>query len=101
MSACERCRRTDRHVAESLRLGQTVCWYCYHEGFTDQDRAEVERVERQSEIAKEIRRVAGQLERGHAAKVRDLALLIELDTGDGVDALLAEVDRLGVEVVVS
>jgi hypothetical protein len=86
---------------ESARLRGPVCWRCYHGSFSDADLAEAERIGRQQEIARAIRHAIEPLDGTDRQRLADLALLIEteLETS-GVLALLAEVERLGVEVEV-
>ncbi len=92
MSACERCERAG-YAAQSLRLGQTVCARCYRSSFTPAEIAELERGDRQREIAQAIRGSVGRIdgERRRQA-LRDRGLLIE--TSGSVDEVLGLVDEV-------
>jgi hypothetical protein len=96
---CQGCGRVDGHIAYSHRLGQRVCWACYHGSFKPEEIAEAERVELQREIARAIRHVLDTAAPPDWQETADRALVIETaGDADEVLELLDEVERFGVTV---
>jgi hypothetical protein len=97
---CARCN-SDGQVAFAHRLGEQVCWRCYHCSFTAEELAEAKRVERQRGVARVIRGAAQRADGPRKQKLRDCALLIEItDSVDEVLELIGEVKDLGVRLEV-
>lgn len=102
--ACQGCGADGREVCLSTATGTLLCFPCAEPHFPRLPRLEHddELVGAQRDIATEIRRAIEPL-RGKPkwARLRDLALLIELAESPGeVRALCADVGRLGFKVTV-
>jgi hypothetical protein len=95
--SCAR-RRSDQS-AWSVPLGSLVCARCFFGSFTAAEESELERGDRQREIAQAIRGSLDRVDEGRHQALHDRALLIEVaSSADEVRELVREVEQLGIHL---